>query len=205
MTVREARGTRSGKTLLTREDWMRSALAAIGDDGVGGVTVDRLARDLRATRGSFYWHFRGRDELIGAALELWARESTEERLPELEAIADPLGRLRALIRTVYEAPADPVEVALSANASDPRVAPTIARVLRRRLAALRTIFRDLGFSTSEASDRAWLTYAFYIGHHQLLGNAEIAAHQPARLQRLVSVLSSTGTDRPKAREETDGR
>jgi AcrR family transcriptional regulator len=184
---------------------MRSALAAIATDGIGGVTIDRLARELRATRGSFYWHFRDRDELVVAAIELWARESTEERLPELEAIGDPLLRLRALVRSVYEVPADPVEVALSASASDPRVASTLAHVVARRLSVVRRIFVDLGFSPRDASDRAWLTYAFYIGHHQLLVNEEIAARRPPRLQRLVTVLSGRGADRVGLGRGKDGR
>lgn len=55
---------------------------------MGRVAVDRLAKELGATRGSFYWHFRDRDDLIEAALELWEREwrtLTELGVDETEA------------------------------------------------------------------------------------------------------------------------
>ena len=41
-------GTRDGKILLTREDWTRAALGAIGEGGVKAVAVERLAKTLTA-------------------------------------------------------------------------------------------------------------------------------------------------------------
>jgi AcrR family transcriptional regulator len=72
-TTARKMATRDGKTLLSRAEWARAALEAIGEGGTGAVTIDLLAARLGATRGSFYWHFRDRDELIREALGLWAR------------------------------------------------------------------------------------------------------------------------------------
>lgn len=190
--------TRNGKILLSREDWARAALAAITEGGPAAVAVDRLAAQLGVTRGSFYWHFRGREEVIEAALELWERESTTDQLPEIEAIADPIKRLRALLRSVYERSVDPAELALAAVGDDPLVGPIFARVTRRRMDAVRRIFTDLGLSSAEAADRAWLAYAFYLGHHQLRRNSEIAAQRPERLERMVGLLTA-GARGPVAR------
>jgi AcrR family transcriptional regulator len=181
--------TRSGKLLLSRDDWARAALEAIGEGGVPAVNIDRLAARLDATRGSFYWHFRDRDELIGEALELWMRESTADRLPALEAIDDPLERLGALRRAVYEQPADAAELMLSCAGDDPAVAPVFARVTNQRMKALRRIFTDLGFTDTEATDRAWLAYAFYLGHHQLCRNPEMSAPTREPLKRMLALLT----------------
>lgn len=180
--------TRDGKTLLTPEAWTRAALAAIGSGGVGAVAVDRLARELGASRGSFYWHFKDRANVIEAALELWARECTTDLLSGLEAITDPVERLRTLLRTVYEQQADAVELRLSAAGDDPVVAPMVARVTRLRIDALRRIFTDLGLPAKQASDRAWLAYAFYIGHHQLGRNRAVAELRPGRLDHVIELL-----------------
>lgn len=181
---------RDGKTLLSRERWARAALTAITEGGVTAVSVDRLATQLGVTRGSFYWHFSERDEVIKAALELWARESTTDQLPALEAIVDPIKRLRALLRAVYEPNVDAAELALAAVGDDPLIAPIFARVTQRRMAAVRKIFTDLGLSSTDATDRAWLAYAFYLGHHQLRRNSEIARRQPERLERMVTLLTA---------------
>ncbi len=183
--------TRAGKELLSREDWTRAALDALASGGVAAVAVDRLAKRLGVTRGSFYWHFSDRRELIDAALAEWERENTTDLIPEAEAIGDPVERLRHLFRQVYEQQVDAVEIALATAADEPLIAPVFARVTRTRLAFLRRIFKDLGLSDAEADDRAWLAYTLYIGHHQLGRNPQTKALGPTRLDRLVALLTSS--------------
>jgi|Tabmets5t2r1_1033131.scaffolds.fasta_scaffold03130_2 AcrR family transcriptional regulator len=188
-TVRNV-ATRAGKRLLTRDDWTRAALDALAEGGVRAVAVDRLSKALGATRGSFYWHFSDRRELIEEALARWERENTTDLIPEAEAIGDPVERLRHLFREVYERPVDAIELALAAAADDELVAPAFGRVTQARLAFLRRIFTELGLPEAEARDRAWLAYGLYLGHHQLSRNADARAARPARLDRIVDLLTS---------------
>ena len=149
---------------LSREDWTTAALDALAEVGLSAVAIDPLARRLGATKGSFYWHFSSRDELIAATLELWERRDTVELLAELEAIADPQERLVALARGAYgTAPAAPTPGRRARRASDPRVAPILERVTVARLAALERLFGDAGLEPAEAARRARLAYALYVG------------------------------------------
>jgi hypothetical protein len=91
---------------------------------------------------------------------------------------------------------DAVELALASAADEPLVEPIFARVTRTRLTLLHRIFADLGLPEHEAHDRAWLAYALYIGHHQLGRSPEIQALQPARLDRLVELLTSRARTPP---------
>jgi AcrR family transcriptional regulator len=190
---------------LTREDWIRAALDAIAEGGVASVAVDRLAKTVGATRGSFYWHFKDRRELIEAALALWEREYTTELIPDAEAVEDPGERLRLVFREVYEQPADPIEVTLAMAAAEPLVAPVFTRVIEARIALLRRIFTDLGLGDAEASDRAWLAYAFYVGHHQLGHAPGTKALRPDRLDGLVELLSRPPLRRPRSRRASGDR
>jgi len=182
--------TRGGKQLLTRDDWARAALDVLAEGGMSGVAVDRLAKSLGATRGSFYWHFADRDDLIRAALERWERQNTTDLIPQLDAVGDPAKRLAMLFREVYEKRVDRVEMVLAAIADEPHVAPVFARVTRARLDVLRRIFTDLGLPDDEADARAWLAYGFYIGHHQLDRSPERPGIRPERLDRIVDLLAS---------------
>ena len=84
---------------LNRDDWSRAALAVISEQGVAGLAVEPLAAQLGTTKGSFYWHFTSRDELVGAALELWEQRSTTAVIEQVEsADADPEASLRVAVR-----------------------------------------------------------------------------------------------------------
>jgi AcrR family transcriptional regulator len=72
------------------------------------VAVDRLTKVVGATRGSFYWHFKDRGELVEAALALWERQYTTDLIPLAEAVADPRERLQLLFARVYEPVALPI-------------------------------------------------------------------------------------------------
>ena len=61
---------------LTREDWVRAALQTLLRDGIEAVQITALAQELNVTRGSFYWHFKGRQQLLNAILEEWRVRNT---------------------------------------------------------------------------------------------------------------------------------
>src|SRR4029078_4672955 len=59
------------RTRLSAADWEQAALDVIAEQGVSAGTVEEPARQLRVTKGSFYWHFPTREALLKAALERW--------------------------------------------------------------------------------------------------------------------------------------
>ncbi len=54
------------------------ALALADAEGVGALTIRRLAHELGVTPMALYWHFRNKDELLdGVADQLWSEIRTE--------------------------------------------------------------------------------------------------------------------------------
>jgi AcrR family transcriptional regulator len=62
---------------LGRDDWLKAARLALLRGGVEAVRVEKLARALRVTKGSFYWHFKDREELLDLLLREWEGEAAE--------------------------------------------------------------------------------------------------------------------------------
>jgi AcrR family transcriptional regulator len=156
----------SESTRLSAQDWARAALKAIAAGGLAAVAVEPLARTLGVTKGSFYAHYRNRDELITAALTEWARSHGEAGLTELAAIADPAQRLRELLTTVVHAvqPLAPsVHLSLLGDHNDPRVRDAVRRVDRARLELLTRTYRELGLPRARAASRARVAYAAILG------------------------------------------
>jgi AcrR family transcriptional regulator len=158
------------RTRLSRQAWVQAALDAIAEGGLAAVAVVTLAKQLGATKGSFYWHFANREALVEAALAEWEHSHTDAVIAEIEASSDdPLQQLRLLFKRVTALAArDRIELALLATADHPTVRPVLDRVTRRRVDFTAELFRRLGFSRAEAKRRALLAYSAYLGHAQLL-------------------------------------
>jgi AcrR family transcriptional regulator len=151
---------------LGPEDWTKAALAAIADKGTANVSVERLARELGATKGSFYWHFKDRPALIEAALQRWERDYTDRIIDRLSDVADPRERFRKLLESSFEDhPGVLIDANLLAGADDPAVGAALERVARKRLAFVDKIFAELG--AAGGSDRAILAFSAYVGLAQL--------------------------------------
>jgi AcrR family transcriptional regulator len=129
-----------------------------------------LAKQLGATKGSFYWHFADRQALVDAALADWEQSHTAAVIAEIEASSDdPLQQLRLLFRRVTALAArDRIELALLATAEHPTVQPVLDRVTRRRVDFTAGLFGRLGFPRAHAKRRALLAYSAYLGHAQLV-------------------------------------
>jgi AcrR family transcriptional regulator len=154
---------------LTAEAWAEAALDAIGAGGLAAVQVQALAATLGATKGSFYWHFTAREDLIVAALALWERRATVDVIARLEReVAGPRERLATVFDAGFRGLLGArIDAALLADAADALVAPVLARVTARRLAFSGEQFAALGFTAAESRRQALLAYAAYIGHAQL--------------------------------------
>jgi AcrR family transcriptional regulator len=153
-------------TRLSAQDWARAALKAIADGGLAAVVVEPLARTLGVTKGSFYAHYRNRDELITAALAEWVRSHGDEALAAYAAIEDPARRLRELLTAVVQAvqPLAPsVHLSLLGARNDPRVSDAVHRVNRARLELLTRTYRELGLPPERAASRARVAYAAILG------------------------------------------
>ncbi|QOW20163.1 helix-turn-helix transcriptional regulator [Lysobacter ciconiae] len=153
---------------LSATGWAEAALDLIAEQGVSAVAVEPLARRLGVTKGSFYWHFPSRDALLVAALELWERMEEETVFGQLEAVADPRERLRALFSMVAREYKTHIIYSELLKALDhPAVQPVIGRVSERRLDYLTASFRQAGLGRDDARNRARLAYSAYVGFLQL--------------------------------------
>lgn len=155
---------------LDRERWVRAGLAALEQGGTAAVSAAAIAKSLGVTRGSFYWHFASRDELLSAVLELWEREHSDAVLDALEAVPDPRERLRLLFDAATSKPPSIFTRLLEAQGGEPAVATVLNRSRSRRVAFLTAAYREAGVSRAAARRRALAAYAAYVGLAQLVAS-----------------------------------
>jgi len=156
------------RSRLTAADWEQAVLDLIAEQGVVGVSVEALARQLGVTKGSFYWHFATREALLKAALERWESQDIDNVFAQVEPIADPRERLCELFRrTGREARSHVIYSALLRALDHALVKPVMERVSRRRMEFLTVAYRQVGMPRAQAVHRARLAYAAYVGFLQL--------------------------------------
>jgi len=156
----------NASTRLSAQDWARAALQAIAAGGLAAVAVEPLARTLGVTKGSFYAHYRNRDELVTAALAEWARSHGTDGLATFAAHTDPAERLREILRIVVQSVQDQapsIHLSLLGDRHDPRAQDAVRQVNQARLDLLAGTYRELGLPADRAAARARLTYAAILG------------------------------------------
>jgi len=186
------RRTAAPDARLSAADWEAAALDALAEDGLAGVAIEPLARRLGVTKGSFYWHFAGRNALLAAALGRWEQSYTERVIDAVDDLPGPRERLAGLIgRVVTGGRSDRIHIAL-ATAKHPLVRETLARVTHRRLAYLEACYVELGQPRLEAKRSALLAYATYVGlvHLRLEAPRELPARDAlaAYVEHLIGKL-----------------
>lgn len=147
--------------------WIEAAIEALGNGGVEAVRVERLARALGVTKGSFYWHFEDRTALLNAVLDGWEREGTEAIIEEIErGGGDAPSRVRRLWDRTSGQPGLTPELAIRDWARrEDAVAERVLRVDRRRMEYLRRLFSEISSDPEEVEARALLLYSLLIGSH----------------------------------------
>ena len=83
-TSRARKDTRGSS--LSVDDWIAAANDLLVSENIRGVRISALCLKLKVTKGSFYWHFSSRKDLLRALLNSWRRRMTLN-------IANKLGRL----------------------------------------------------------------------------------------------------------------
>ncbi len=154
---------------LSAQDWILAAAAQVGRAGVDSVRVERIAKSLGVSKGSFYWHFSDRAALLEAVVRAWAEQGTEAIIEAVEGETDePAARLQALFGRIFGTPTelDAFEAAVRAwAAADADVQSVVRTVDRRRLEFVVDILVAAGIPKAEARRRANLLYCVLIGEY----------------------------------------
>ena len=154
---------------LSRQDWIDGAVQKLSEDSVAALRVDELAESLNVTKGSFYWHFRSREDLLDGVLTWWRTLMTSE-IPNILSKLPEAGweRLRALLHIAISAgpyvPGGPFELTLRDWARrDARVAQLVREVDDSRVDFVEELYRQAGLDAETARDYAEAQMAFVIG------------------------------------------
>ena len=177
---------------LGKSDWIGAALDFLMREGVEAVQITRLAKALEVSRGSFYWHFADRQNLLDCVLDEWRAAN----LPVIEkelARADSLSEGILAFFAIWEINAQFSAQLDHAVRDWARLEGAVLDVVRRedaqRIGTIAAMFQRFGFDADEAEVRARILYFAQVGYHAM----DFGDSTKERLARLEHYyLSFTG-------------
>ena len=177
---------------LDRDAWLSEALEVLRESGVDHVKVEPLAKRLGVTKGSFYWHFKDRAELLAALPDHWAERQTDPVIAHAQAAAGgPVDKMRAVLEFLAREDPDRYDNAMRAWAQfAPPVADAVAAIDSRRMAYAAGLFKQAGLATEEAAFRARLWYFYDVGEHITGDTPSNVAERWRRAERRLALLTA---------------
>ncbi len=148
---------------LQPEDWIRAAFARLSSEGIEAVRIELLARDLGVSKGSFYWHFQDREELLAKMFDRWENDEISW-LDETVITPKAAARWARFVHRCTDPQLARMESAMRAwSRRDEKVAARIATIEKRRIAHISSVLRAIGFAAPAAESWAEITLLVYLG------------------------------------------
>lgn len=156
---------------LSKDDWVNEGLKVLQSEGSQGLKADRIARRLKVSRGSFYWHFENIEAYELAVLSGWEDAAVDG--PYRSALAhgaeNSAASLPILLRSALSAPLSGERAVLAWAGANDRANSAVDRVSNRRRTLLAELFELAGLPGENARARADAVYALYLGRLHLPG------------------------------------
>ena len=151
------------KPRIGRKDWIEAGLWLLAEEGVAAITIDRLCRELAVTKGSFYWHFQGRQDFLQAMADYWA--NVDILLDELRN--SQLGdweQVNEMVRRVGSLGYGRIDKAMRIWAGESSgTAAAVSKTDKQILHFIAEKLRDMGLAKTQARDVAELIVSSGIG------------------------------------------
>ncbi|MBK5914947.1 TetR/AcrR family transcriptional regulator [Rhodocyclus purpureus] len=157
------------RTQLERKDWIEAAFDALADHGIDGLRVEALAKRCGVTKGSFYWHFKDRQDIFDAVLAAWKEGRVRDINRQTQSAPGREAEQLRRVIDIYSGAAGHrrglwIELAIRDWARrDAAAKAVVEEVDAWRMECTRKLFLACGFADADARSRSLLLYAYVFG------------------------------------------
>ncbi|MEU5407230.1 TetR/AcrR family transcriptional regulator [Nocardia asteroides] len=194
---RRKAAARGAARRLGVEDWTAAALRILLREGVAAITIAKVCDELGVTKGSFYWHFDGVDQLLETTAQFWCADHNDAArgFQDLDDLP-PQQRLARMGELLTGERVWQVELAVRDWArTNAKVAEAVKALDQRIFHTLAATLVDMGFASEQAEMRAGLMCFAGIGF--VHGNQNLPV--PTEAQRRAFFAFVTAPQTPPVR------
>lgn len=155
--------------------WLEEGLKILTTKGPASLSIESLINATGKTKGSFYHHFKSREQYIEQLLEYYEKTTVDEIIEVTKQGNTPRARLKHLMDVAFQTSSD-LELTIRAWAVyDPMVKTFRDRLDRRRLEHVKKLHISSGLGANKARILSYRDYSLFLGFQQLrhhFNNAE---------------------------------
>ncbi len=154
---------------LNKAAWFEQGFDILKTSGAADLTIENLTYKLNKTKGSFYHHFKNRDEYFEKLLGFWEKKQTFDIVKIQKQEKSFKGINSTLLKLSKENMDPDIEVAIRAWAlRDPLARSFQERIDKQRMGFLRAMFSLMTDDPEQVEMISLIRYCFYIGSHQII-------------------------------------
>lgn len=154
----------------TREQWLKKALDVISGQDFGSIVIDNILASMRVTKGSFYWHFKDRNDFLEKLVTYWDESFTKNvmrHIGEMKGDADE--RLLELMMYVTRKRLARYDAAiLSLAHNEPHISSQITDVFESRIDFVASLFAEMGYKGLDLELRSRMVVTFMSQEQNIL-------------------------------------
>ena len=141
----------------SQEKWLQMAMKAMENHCKSKFILSSLIKAMPVSKGSFYWHFKDREDFLFALVDYWNRIDTLAVISALDALPDDTSaekRLWEFMCVIDEMKLSRHELLIrSLGFEFPEIMPAIVEVDKKRYEQVQRLFVDLGFEGAQLDMR----------------------------------------------------
>ncbi|MGW8123225.1 TetR/AcrR family transcriptional regulator [Roseivirga echinicomitans] len=156
-------------TKVDRNEWLKAGAQKFATKGLDGINVERLAKQLKCNKSSFYWHFQTKENFLHELIHYWFEHSTSPMVHELKKETDSKKRFRRFIQLSFEDKSrkDFMFHLRKIGERDHNVKQLLQQLNDERLSFMTLLIQDLGYTQEIAHKKAQILMLFYLGWYEL--------------------------------------
>ncbi|HNP17128.1 MAG TPA: TetR/AcrR family transcriptional regulator [Fulvivirga sp.] len=163
------------KIVAQKIDWIKLGFKLFAKNGVSGIVIEQMSKQLNCNKSSFYWHFNTKKEFINQLANFWVENETKKIITLTSSEATGIDKLNKLIEVIYKKmPYSDFVLYLKRYAiKDKAISDIIDSVDRQRMDYVYGLLVEIGYSNSDAKIKSSLLYKHLIGCHEIMRYKEL--------------------------------
>ncbi|MBQ4847466.1 TetR/AcrR family transcriptional regulator [Pseudoalteromonas sp. MMG005] len=148
---------------LSKAQWLEKALTQLVKFGPQQLKIANLCQNFEVTKGSFYHHFKSRDDFVHALMQYWYEQTTVNFIAQANTQSSPLEKLQKLDQVIAS---NNIEAEIHIRAwslTETFIVTHLEKIDSQRQAFLASCYQQLGLNPEQATDLAAISYAQFLG------------------------------------------